>query len=80
MNLRLLQQSHQPRCLRLASLMVTISFPRFFLRLLRAVSTLKAMVSLVASRRSPLEKPIQIHEAEGRSSRQRKFRVHLQCD
>ncbi|MBA0612581.1 hypothetical protein Godav_013168 [Gossypium davidsonii] len=29
---------------------------------------------------SSYRKPIKMHEAEGRSSRQRKFCVHLQCD
>ncbi|MBA0585393.1 hypothetical protein Gorai_016173, partial [Gossypium raimondii] len=51
-----LQQSHQPRCLRLASSMETTLYRRLIIMLLRALSTLKAMVSLVASRSSPLEK------------------------
>ncbi|MBA0555628.1 hypothetical protein Golob_025794 [Gossypium lobatum] len=55
--MRLLQKSHQPRCLRLASLMERTLFPRLFLiKLLRVLTTLKAMVSLVASTKLPLKK------------------------
>ncbi|MBA0856045.1 hypothetical protein Goshw_022595, partial [Gossypium schwendimanii] len=41
--MRLLQKSHQPRCLRLASLMERTLFPRLFL--IRVLTTLKAMVA-----------------------------------
>ncbi|MBA0612583.1 hypothetical protein Godav_013169 [Gossypium davidsonii] len=55
--MRLLQKSHQPRCLRLASLMERTLFPRLFLiKILRVLTTLKAMVSLVVSRKLPLKK------------------------